>query len=361
MVAGKKCLRPVIEVSIVRKDEYLRWIKVGLSVGIVSSSLQPSLEVKDTPKFYVNNYSSNIVLASTVKTKEIHSIADVSIVKENTVRESVRKAVAMAGGLDFIKPGDTVLVKPNVNSDDPYPGTTNPEVIKEIVTMCFENGAKRVIVADRSGVLWQNTMYNMEKVGIAQAARSAGAEVLALENEEWILVKPEGSKYWVNGFRIPKLVTEVDHIINVAVVKTHSIADFSMSLKNFVGFIHMSDRMFMHGSGNIKEMIAELNLAFNPKLNILDATRVFVRGGPDRGEIREPKMIIASRDRIAADITGLALLRSLGTTPAIQDRDIWLHPQIKRAVDLDIGIRDSSHINLVGSNVDLEKLRKLSR
>ncbi|MCX7795907.1 MAG: DUF362 domain-containing protein [bacterium] len=344
-----------------KRDDYLRWAKVGLGVVMISSNLQPNIGNKEVPGFYANNFSSSKVLASNTETRKIHATAEVSIVRENTVRESVRKAVAMAGGLDFIKPGDTVLVKPNVNSDDPYPGTTNPEVIKEIVTMCFESGAKRVIVADRSGVLWQNTMYNMEKVGIAKAARNAGAEVLALENEDWILVKPEGTKYWVNGFRIPKLVTEVDHIINVAVVKTHSIADFSMSLKNFVGFIHMSDRMFMHSSGNIKEMIAELNLAFNPKLNILDATRVFVRGGPDRGEVKEPKMIISSRDRIAADVIGLALLRSLGTTPAIQSKDIWSHPQIKRAIDLGIGIKDSSLISLVGSNVDLEELRKLSR
>lgn len=341
--------------------EYLKWIKVGLGVAILSSSSHLKIGAKDIPELYANNHFSNFMIASNTQTREIHNIADVSIVKENTVRESVRKAVSMVGGLDFIKPGDTVLVKPNVNSDDPYPGTTNPEVIKEIVTMCFENGAKRVIVADRSGVLWQNTMYNMEKVGIAQSARSAGAEVLALDNEEWILVKPEGSKYWPNGFRIPKLVTEVDHIINVAVVKTHSIADFSMSLKNFVGFIHMSDRMFMHSSGNIKEMIAELNLAFNPKLNILDATKVFVRGGPDKGEIKEPRAIIASRDRVAVDIIGLALLRSLGTTPAIQDRDIWSHPQIKRAIELDLGIKDSSRINLVGSNVDLESIKRLSK
>ncbi|MGC8970768.1 MAG: DUF362 domain-containing protein [bacterium] len=339
----------------------MKWFKVGLGVAILSSSSQVKIGAKDMPKLYISNYSSNFTVASNTQNREIHSIVDVSIVKENTVRESVRKAVSMVGGLDFIKPGDTVLVKPNVNSDDPYPGTTNPEVIREIVSMCFESGARRVIVADRSGVLWQNTMYNMEKVGIAQAARGAGAEVLALDNEEWVLVKPKSSKYWVNGFRIPKIVTEVDHIINVAVVKTHSIADFSMSLKNFVGFIHMSDRMFMHSSGNIKEMIAELNLAFNPKLNILDATRVFVRGGPDKGEVKEPRVIIASRNRVAADIVGLALLRSLGTTTAIQDRDIWSHPQIKRAIELDLGIKDSSRINLVGSNVDLEEIKRLSK
>ncbi len=341
------------------KEKSLRWLKVGLSLTLLSSTVPFNIKRENVPDLKIAN-QINLTGTLVSQTKEVHSIANVSIVKESSIRESVRKAISMVGDLDFIKPGDTVLVKPNVNSDDPYPGTTNPEVIKELVSMCYEKGAKKVIVADRSGVSWQNTMRNMEKTGIAQAGRSAGAEVVALDNEEWIMVKPEKTKYWVNGFRIPKIVTEVDHLINVAVVKTHSIADFSMSLKNFVGFIHMSDRMFMHSSGNLKEMIAELNLAFNPKLNILDASKVFVSGGPDRGEVKIPMMIIAGNDRVAVDITGLALLRSLGTIPAIQSRDIWSHPQIKRAVELEIGIKSHSSINLTGSNVDIAQIELLS-
>ncbi|HHV81061.1 MAG TPA: DUF362 domain-containing protein [bacterium] len=341
------------------KEKSLRWLKVGLGLTILSSTVPFNIKRENVPDLKI---ASQINLTGTLvsQTKEVHSIANVSIVKESSIRESVRKAISMAGDLDFIKPGDTVLVKPNVNSDDPYPGTTNPEVIRELVSMCYEKGAKKVIIADRSGVSWQNTLRNMEKTGIAQAGRSVGADVLALDNEEWIMVKPEKTKYWVNGFRIPKIVTEVDHLINVAVVKTHSIADFSMSLKNFVGFIHMSDRMFMHSSGNLKEMIAELNLAFNPKLNILDASKVFVSGGPDRGEVKIPMMIIAGDDRVAVDITGLALLRSLGTTPAIQSRDIWSHPQIKRAIELEIGIKNHSSIKFTGSNVDIAQIEHLS-
>lgn len=293
-----------------------------------------------------------------LENQKISEIAPVSIVKEKDIKQSVRVAVNMVGGLNFIKPGDTVLVKPNVNSDDPYPGTTNPQVLEEVILMVKERGAKRIIVADCSGVPWPNTMRNMEKVGIAQVAKRLGVELYALDNMEWIWVKPEKAKYWSNGFRIPKLVKEVDHIINVAVVKTHSIADFTMSLKNFVGFIHRQDRMIMHGSRYIKEMIAELNLAFNPALNILDASKVFVRGGPAKGDIREPMMIIASPDRIACDIVGLSLLKILGTTAEIQDKNMWEHPQIKRALEVGIGIKSPEKIQLKGSNVDIEKFEQ---
>ena len=289
-----------------------------------------------------------------VSQKEEQVIA--SVVKEATIQKSVRKAISLAGGLGFIKPGDAVLIKPNVNSYDPYPGTTNPRVVGEVVRMVKEAGAKRVIVADRSGPgRWSDTMYNMETVGIAQAAREAGAEVIALEKKEWVRVRPEGAKYWEKGFKIPRLLEEVDHIINLPVVKTHSLADFSMSLKNFVGLISMQDRGVMHGSKYFKEMIAELNLAFQPKLNVMDASKVFVSGGPATGETRSPGMIIASPDRIATDLTGLTLLKILGTTPAIQSQNMWNHPQIKRAGKLEIGVSTYTGIRLRSSGVESDK------
>jgi uncharacterized protein (DUF362 family) len=228
--------------------------------------------------------------------------------------------------------------------------------LAEVIEMVKEKGAKRIIVADSSGIPWPNTLKNMEATGILKVAQRAGVEVYALDNMEWIWVKPEGLKYWDRGFRIPKIVKEVDHIINVAVVKTHSIADFTMSLKNFVGFIHRQDRVIMHSSRYLKEMIGELNIAFSPSLNILDASKVFVRGGPAKGEERELGMVIASTDRIACDITGLSLLKLLGTTQEIQNKNMWEHPQIKRAIELGIGINNPGLINLKTSNVDREKL-----
>lgn len=336
-------------------------VSIGLSSFLIfTHTLLGNEESLINTEKYKNYCSSNIEIAKNLsisisQEKKIPKIVNVGIAKEENIRKSVRTAVALAGGMDFIKAGDTVLIKPNVNSDDPYPGTTNPEVLAEVITMVKEKGAKRVIVADSSGIPWPNTLRNMEKVGILGVAKKLGAEVYALDNMEWVWVKPEGLKYWTNGFRIPKIVTEVDHIINVAVVKTHSIADFTMSLKNFVGLIHRQDRMIMHSSRYIKEMIGELNSAFNPSLNILDATKVFVRGGPAKGEEREVGMIIASSDRVACDIIGLSLLKLLGTTEEIQNKNMWNHPQIKRAIELGIGIDNPNLISLKGIGVDIEK------
>ncbi len=337
-----------------------RYLTIGLgTLFLLSQSLSKQENLNQEPTFKIT-YNPIYVAKNSMEVinqeRKIPKIVEVGVAKEENIRKSVRKAVELCGGMNFIKPGDTVLIKPNVNSNDPYPGTTNPEVLAEVIEIVKEKGAKRIIVADSSGIPWPNTLKNMEDIGILTVTKRAGVEVYALENMEWIWVKNEGLKYWDRGFRIPKIVKEVDHIINVAVVKTHSIADFTMSLKNFVGFIHRQDRVIMHSSRYLKEMIGELNIAFTPSLNILDASKVFIRGGPAKGEERELGMIIASTDRIACDITGLSLLKLLGTTQEIQNKNMWEHPQIKRAIELGIGINSPDLINLKTSNVDKEKL-----
>ncbi len=283
----------------------------------------------------------------------------VALAHEATMPQSTRRAVELAGGFGFIKSGETILVKVNANSYDPHPGTTNPEVVKEVVKMAFEAGAGRVIVADRSSIYgpWSNTMYNMRRVGIERAAREAGAEVIALENTEWIHIRLEGATHWKEGFTIPRLAQEVDHIINLPVVKTHEAAVFSMSLKNFVGLISPHDRRVMHASPHLQEMIADLNLAFKPSFIVMDASRVFVTGGPARGRIKEPRIIVATRDRVAADVVGLALLKTLGTTSRIEKRSVWDQPQIRRAMELELGIPDASELKFKWESIaDIERI-----
>ncbi len=64
--------------------------------------------------------------------------------------------------------------------------------------------------------------------------------------------------------------------------------------------------------------VAELNLGITRRLNILDGTKSFVFGGPSHGDTVDPKLVVASRDRIAADATGMAVLKRYGTERRLQ-------------------------------------------
>ena len=99
-------------------------------------------------------------------------------------------------------------------------------------------------------------------------------------------------------------------------------------------------------------MIAESNLVYKPDFYISDATKCFVTGGPDIGTLREPGIVLASSDVVANDAVGLALLKTLGTVPKIQEHSVWAQPQIKRAVELGLGVRGREEITVKSSEVE---------
>ena len=106
-------------------------------------------------------------------------------------------------------------------------------------------------------------------------------------------------------------------------------------------------------------MIAEIGLSIKPSLNIMDGTKAFVSNGPSRGDLVEPKLIVASRDRIATDVTGLGILKHYGTEERIQNRSVWQQPMIAHGIEIGLGISDLSQIVLKGKGVpELEQIRK---
>lgn len=299
----------------------------------------------------------------------------VGIARGETVAQAVRKAVDLAGGMDFIQSGQTVLIKPNVNTGDPWPASTNPEVVHEVVKLVWERDPKRVIVGDRSNSR-RDTLSEMKQNGVEQAALDLKAELSPFDYMRYDSLKPAQSSHWANGYHVPEIITQADHIINLPVIKTHGSARFTMSIKNFVGVIHPNDRTLMHNKHRgsrprgsqpdereedyptFAKMIAELGLIVTPALNIMDGTKAFVSGGPSRGDLVEPKLIVASRDRIATDVTGLGVLKHYGTEAHIQDVSAWQQPTIVRAIEIGVGVKNLSQIELKGEQVpELEAIK----
>ncbi|MGQ9665931.1 MAG: DUF362 domain-containing protein, partial [Anaerolineae bacterium] len=75
-----------------------------------------------------------------------------AVVRGTAAEEITRQAVAALGGMGrFVKPGDDVIIKPNICNayhGPEYASTTNPEVVAALVKMCLEAGARRVRVMD---------------------------------------------------------------------------------------------------------------------------------------------------------------------------------------------------------------------
>jgi uncharacterized protein (DUF362 family) len=271
----------------------------------------------------------------------------VSVVRGEKIDRMVREAVSLIGGLDRLAVrGKTVLIKPNVVSDQPPPATTNPEVVKAVVRLFKEAGAGRVIVGDMSAIMALPTAGNMERTGIAKAAKAAGAEVIDFDDADWIELKPPGA--WLTpSIHIARPVYEADLLINVPVVKTHRNATYSICLKNLVGVTHPRYRPYRVNPAKWEEVVAELNLAVHPVLNIVDATTIMVADGPWEGPSEKTNLVLASGDRIAADVTGLALIKHFGKWDGVSKISVWKQRQITHAQEVGIGVQDRNQVRLV--------------
>ncbi|MGH7165599.1 MAG: DUF362 domain-containing protein [Nitrospiraceae bacterium] len=254
-----------------------------------------------------------------------------------------------------------VLIKPNVVNDRPPPSTTSPAVVAAVVRAVRDAGAADVRVADSSGMIRFPTSENLIATGVRQAAESAGADVLALEDQPWVRVEPAGAKA-LPRYYISKPVYEADVFISLPVVKTHRFAHYSCSLKNLVGITHPRYRPSLSFlSGDWHERIAELNLACHPHLTIADGTTVMIAGGPTSGTPARADLLLLSGDRVALDAVAVALVRSFGAWPQLMERGVWEQRQIRRAVELKLGVSGPDQIELVarsvtGSDPDFDKL-----
>ena len=290
--------------------------------------------------------------------------AVVGVARGATMAAATRTAVRLAGGLDFIQAGQTVLVKPNICCPSPHPATTSPEVLSAVLELVRTRQPGRLIVGDQTFYV-QSTAANVRRAGLEEAVRAHGAEFVAFDDLPRRHLRPPAARHWPDGYRIPAMLTDVHHVVNLACVKTHSLARYTMAMKNFIGVIDADSRRYYHriraeqGYDAFAALMAEMSLACRPSLHILDGTSAFVAGGPSNGTVVHPRLVIASRDMLATDVTGLAVLRHHGTDPAIQDHSPWTQPKIRYGMALGLGVKGPAEIDLRAEGI--QELTALTR
>ncbi len=280
-------------------------------------------------------------------------MAQVAFVKTQDRAAGVNKA------LDLLEinsmQGQDLFLKPNFNSADAPPGSTHNDTLSALVRTLQATGADRITVGDRSGM--GDTRSVMKQKGVFRLADELGFDVVVfdeLDASGWEMMQVEGS-HWQNGFAVARPVLEADGVIQTCCLKTHRYGGhFTISLKNSVGLVAKSvpgeryDYMSeLHSSPHQRHMIAEINVAYQPALIVVDGVEAFVDGGPDRGKRVAAQVILAGTDRVAIDAVGVAMLRYFGTTPAVSQGSIFQQEQIARAVELGLGVDGPEKIELI--------------
>lgn len=148
-----------------------------------------------------------------------------------------RRAIAEMGGMkQFIKPGQKVVVKPNIGWDKvpELAGNTNPQLVAEIVKQCLAAGAKEVTVFDHTCDDWQKCYKNS---GIEAAAKAAGAKVMPAHLESYYknVSLPRGKR--MKSAKVHEAILNSDVWINVPILKNHGGANLTISMKNHMGIV----------------------------------------------------------------------------------------------------------------------------
>jgi uncharacterized protein (DUF362 family) len=219
---------------------------------------------------------------------------------------NVGAALATLGGIEsFVKPGERVAIKPNCAWDrrPEQAANTNPALVGELVRLCLAAGASSVVVVD-------NTCHDpgraFARSGIADAAQAAGAQIAHQRSTGTSLLDLRGQV--LGEWEVLQPLVDADRVINVPVVKHHSLSRGTLGMKNWFGAI-VGRRNTLHQ--RIDQVCAELGAAFRPTLTVVDGTRVLTGGGPTGGSldlVREEDVVAAATDPVAVDAWASTLL-----------------------------------------------------
>jgi uncharacterized protein (DUF362 family) len=257
------------------------------------------------------------------------ALPEMAVVQGEDPRALARGVFEELGGVRrFISRGDVVVIKPNIGWDrtPEQAATTNPELVAEVVHLCLDAGATRVVVTD---VSCNEPRRCFARSGIAEAAQGAGARVVLPDERLFRNADLRGDVLHVWPILQPFL--EADKVINMPIAKQHSLTGCTLGMKNWYGILG-GQRSRLHQ--NINESLADLASFMRPTLTILDCYRVLLRNGPTGGNLEDvalKKTVVASTDAVALDAYA---------AKAYWELDVKSLPYLKLAADRGLGRLD---------------------
>lgn len=229
----------------------------------------------------------------------VPSLPSIALATNDDPINALNAALDAVGGIKrFVKPGEKVTVKPNVGWDrtPAQAANTNPLLVGEMVRLCLAAGAVEVIVTD---VTCNDPRRCFLRSGIREAAEKSGARVLLSADDDFLEVDLGGKILTV--WPVLKHFIQTDRLINMPIVKQHSLSTCTLGMKNLYGILG-GRRNQLHQQ--IDQSIVDLATFATPTLTVVDATRVLLRGGPQGGSLDDVAVensVICATDQVAGD------------------------------------------------------------
>jgi len=282
------------------------------------------------------------------------------IVQGDDMGAMLRAGIEALGGLEpLARLGREAIFRGNYVASQPYPVTTDPNVVLAVATELKRAGLTGASLLDTHGTRLGASIppeHILRRLGVLEKLTQGGVPVLArdfadpdefvfVRNPAWPIPKPVA---------VHRLLHEAPIVVSLPVLKRHrGGANFSCCLKMHFGSVAMADRMLIHSkddsgrSGLFQQRLVQFADAVRPQLNVVDARAVLTRGGPALGGgaeiVRGVNKLILSGDMVAVDSYCARLLAQLDPTFKVE----MAATQLKHAAALGLGRADLDAVKIV--------------
>jgi uncharacterized protein (DUF362 family)/Pyruvate/2-oxoacid:ferredoxin oxidoreductase delta subunit len=258
------------------------------------------------------------------------------------VRPALEKALAALGGIrNFVRPGQSALVKPNLLTDaEPERAkTTHPEIVRHLLRILKEAGAKPFVADSPASVIKLDRVW--DKTGFRALCAEEQVPLVNLEEGGSETVRTHGV-----SFTVARRVLDADVVITVPKVKTHVLTTFTGAVKNLYGCVPGLQKTALHRQYFAPQTFALLLAAIyekvRPALAVADGVVAMHGDGPTSGDLVTLGLIAASADSVALDAT---LCRLVGIEPASV-------PHLQAVQQLGLGETRADRIPVVGDPIE---------
>lgn len=266
-------------------------------------------------------------------------------VQENDIESALDRLLELLSGMEsYVLPFQTVLIKPNWVSGQPYQtgAVTHPRLIEACVKQILKCGAKRIYIGD-SSMVGMKTEEAIESSGL-RVLESGRVKLVDFKKSEYMNVGiPNALRYRRLAF--PKELMEAQTVINLPVIKTHDYLPVTLALKNMKGVLRDIDKRRFHTCG-LEEGIIDTNRVALGDLTIMDGIIGMEGNGPLHGTPANLRVLIGSSDTLAAEVVALHVM-------GMEDLKL---SYLDMAYEAGFGQKDIAAIDVVGERiVDVKK------
>lgn len=276
------------------------------------------------------------------------SIVSISRCDPENVEAAVRQAVNRTEAFDsFEWKNSRVLIKPNtVNPSQSGSGmVTDARIVEAVTSLVMEKNPKSIVIGEGSSVGYdfpgrEDSIHCMKIAGVVQVAERLGIDIVDLNQDEQIEVKPSDT-YVMETFSIARTAFESDIIISLPVLKTHVRTGITCGLKNMKGVLPSDEKKRTHQCG-LDRGIVDLNRIAKPHFTVVDGI-VGLQGTHKEETDKVPLGIVVAGDDVVA-------VDAVCAKVAHFDPQEILHIQL--AAETGLGVTDMAQIDIRGESIE---------